>query len=222
MALIKQIGKSTLKYVLCGYNDDLIYHEYDQVLNTLSAGKLLTEQTAKSIFAFVNNLTDIGQFKFKGIIPKNVLCYKTMEKEVVWQTKSEIRNLLYREGLPIQSGEYYVPNLLWKLKGNTLRIFATFKLVEDEKQHLYNAPFFNVSQDGTVCMGNAEFISSDFDYSVIIKKAETAFWNSYFTHTNNNNLLSVNFTEWSNNQSVNKKQNENLLVRSSVQLKNIL
>ena len=45
-------------------------------------------------------------------------------------------------------------------------------------------------------MGNAKFVSDTLDYVEVMKVAEAAFFNSYFTHSSNNNLLKVNYTEF--------------------------
>lgn len=222
---MKYIGskeEEDLEFVICGYGRTIIYHDYDAYHDTLSAGKSLTVETAKTIFKFVNNIDEIQNYEFKGIIPSNVLKYKTDEKYIVWQTEEGLKNILYHENLPVKSGMYWVPKMVWKLKGNSLKVFAITKEVKTEKDKLYNAPFFNISPNGSVCMGNAKFEDDGYDYSKIMNKVMSAFWESIFTHTNNDKLLSVNFTDWCNDSKARINSCNKFLIDSNLTVKNIL
>lgn len=222
MKYINKKEYEELQFVICGYEQRMIYHEYEKKNKELSAGKSLTVETAKTLFNFVNNIEGVQNYSFSGIIPKNILKYKTDEKFIVWQTVSGLQNILYSKHLSIKSGSYWVPRLVWKLEGNSLSVFAVTKEVKSEKEKLYNAPLFNVSQSGSVCMGNTKFIDNSYNYGNIIKKTEAAFWGSVFTHSNNNRLLSINFTEWCNDEKYNKKPCTILLVDSEMTIKKIL
>lgn len=222
MKYLENIENHVLEFVLCGYGEEMIYHEYNVHDDALSAGKPLTVETAKTLFNFVNNIDNIDHYSFSGMIPKNVLTYKTDEKYIIWQTPAEIKNIIYKEGLPISSGEYFVPRLIWKLNGNKLSIWAIKEDIKSEKDKLYNAPFFNIYNDGSICMGSAKFLEGSYDYAKIIKKAENGFWNSTFTHTNNDNLLDFNFTEWCNNPRIHLEDCSHLLVETKKTIQNIL
>lgn len=222
MEFIEKIQEDPLLFVICGYGSEMIYHNYNEPEDILSAGKPLTVETAKTLFNFVNNIENINNYSFSGMIPKNVLNFKTDEKYIVWETPAEIKNILYKEGLPIQSGEYFVPRLIWKLVGNKLSIWAIKEDIKSEKDKLYNAPFFNIYSDGSICMGSAKFLEGSYDYAKIMKKAENGFWNSTFTHTNSDNLLSMNFVEWCNSPSSRLRVPNDLLVETKRTIQNIL
>lgn len=222
MKYLENVQDHSLEFVLCGYGPEMIYHEYNILNDSLSAGKPLSVETAKALFNFVNNIENINYYSFTGIIPKNVLTYKTDEKYIVWETPAEIKNIIYKEGLPVSSGEYYIPRLIWKLVGNKLSIWAIKEDIKSEKDKLYNAPFFNIYNDGSICMGSAKFLEGSFDYAKIIKKAENGFWNSTFTHTNSDNLLICNFTEWCNKRESRLNSCEHLLVETKKTIKSIL
>lgn len=222
MEYIEKAETQKLQFVISGYEKEMIYHSYDSNSNQLSPGKPLTVETAKSIFKFVNDIGDIQNYEFKGIIPKNILKYKTDEKYVIWQTKEGIREVLYQEGLPIKSGKYWVPKLVWKLEGNRLNAWAVKKTVTKNTDKLYNAPLFNINMMGGVCMGNAKFTDSSYDYSKIIKKVEEGFWGSIFTHSSHDRLLNFNFTEWCNNPILHLEDCSHLLTDTKETIKDIL
>jgi PRTRC genetic system protein B len=221
MEYIKDKSESELEFVLCGYSNKMIYHDYNYADDKLSAGKLLTTETAKSIFNFVNGIEGMQSYGFNDILSQNILKYKTDEKYVVWFTEPGLKTVLYAKKLSVKTGVYWVPRLLWKLEGNQLYVFAIKKLVS-KKDKLYNAPLFNISSNGSVCMGNTKFTDSGYDYQKIINKVELGFWGSVFTHTNNNKLLDTNFTEWCNDSVACLNSCNNLLVDSGMTIQNIL
>jgi hypothetical protein len=71
-------------------------------------------------------------------------------------------------------------------------------------------------------MGNTKFLDHNYEYEKIINKVMIGFWESIFTHSNNNALLSVNFTEWCNDLVLKEKSCIELLVDSNKTIKNIL
>lgn len=222
MEYIDDEKQQELNFVLCGYENTMIYHDYERTTNKLSAGKSLTVETAKSLFNFVNDIQGIKDYGFKDIIPKNILKYKTNEKFVIWETESGLKEILYAKHLPVKSGMYWVPRLIWKLSGNSLYIFAVKKEVKSGKDKLYQAPFFNTSSHGSVCMGNTQFKDSGYDYEKIIVKVIEGFWNSVFTHSNCDKLFSVNFVDWCNDSKKCISNCNDLLVETGTKIKDIL
>jgi len=219
---IKNVDENKLEFVICGYSSEMIYHEFNSDENKLDAGKSLTFETAKSIFNFINQIDDIQNYSFQDIIPKNVLKFKTDEKYIIWETPEGIQDIIYKENLPIQSGKYFVPKMVWKLVNNRLSIWAIKKSVSSKKDKLFQAPFFNVNGTGGVCMGNAKFVDNGYDYLKIMKKVEAAFWNSVFTHTIQNELLNFNFVEWCNDPRLHLEDCSHLLIEKSTIIKDIL
>lgn len=222
MEYIIEKTECDLQFVLCGYGSKMIYHDYDFQNDKLSSGKLLTIETAKSIFNFVNGIDGMRSYEFTDILPKNILKYKTDEKFVVWYTEPELKKVLYADKLAVKTKKYWIPRLLWKLEGNNLYVFAVSKKVTSKNNKLYNAPLFNISTNGSVCMGNTKFTDSGYDYQKIINKVESGFWGSTFTHSNNNKLLDTNFTEWCNDSVACLNSCNSLLVDSGMTIQNIL
>lgn len=223
---IEEIEEDDLKFVLCFYSNSVIHHEYDSKTNSLSQGSLLTTNSLKAIFNFVLEDTSLKktEYGFASIIPSNVLKFSSKSKRIVWVTPEREKKLLYQKSCPVKSGKYRIPAMAWVLKGNSLDVYA-LQSTENitEKTKLYNAPFFNISYAGLVCMGNAVFDNKFTDYSKIIIDVENKFFNSYFTHSNNNELLKkTNFTTYCE-KVLNKNVFDNkLLIENELIIKNLL
>ena len=114
----------------------------------------------------------------------------------------------------IKNGVYPVPKLLWKFYKGSLDIFA-YK-IEKGKIVLYNAPFLNTSTHGDVCSGSIKYDFNTFDYLKIIQIIESKFYNSYFTHTNNDKLIKINLLDFYQNYLNAEKFPNNLLIKSPV------
>ena len=123
--------------------------------------------------------------KPKGILPTNILHINPSEKgTVLWYTKSQQRQLYFVDGLGIPNGKAQVPPMLWFANKNSLAVFA---LSSDrrpiEKTPLHYAPFFNVYENGNVCMGTVNIdIQNSASVEEFIQAWESYFFNSYFSH----------------------------------------
>jgi PRTRC genetic system protein B len=214
-----------LNFVLCGYKNRMVYHDFDDKTNKLSAGQPMTTESLKSIFKFVNNDNEESDYGFKGLIPSYVLSFKTDEKRIIWRTPPRIKTLLFKENLPIETAEYPIPELLWKLTKNGLSIYALktpFDETPSMKSKVYQAPFFNVSSGGSVCMGNAKFSTVNNYYEDIMVAVENAFFNSIFTHSSTNELLKGNYIELMDLMKRSRDFNYKLLIDTKKTIKNIL
>jgi PRTRC genetic system protein B len=121
-----------------------------------------------------------------GILPTTILHINPSRDKgaVLWYTKSQKRPLYFIDGLGIPSGTAYIPPMVWQADKNSLRVFALLNNRRPtEKTLLYYAPFFNIYEDGRVCMGS---VSIDIKNSASVKEFTRAwedyFFNSYFSH----------------------------------------
>lgn len=123
--------------------------------------------------------------KPKGILPTNILHINPSENgTVLWYTKAQKRQLYFVESLGIPNGTAQVPPMLWYANKNHLAVYA---LATDrrpiEKTPLHYAPFFNIYEDGKVCMGT---VSIDIKNSASVEEFtqawESYFFESYFSH----------------------------------------
>ena len=123
--------------------------------------------------------------KPKGILPTNILHINPSEKgTVLWYTKTQQRQIYFVDSLGIPNGKAQVPPMLWFANKNSLSVFA---LSSDrrpiEKTPLHYAPFFNVYENGNVCMGTVNIdIQNSASVEEFIQAWESYFFNSYFSH----------------------------------------
>ena len=165
--------------------------------------------------------------KPKGILPTNILHINPSEKgTVLWYTKAQHRQLYFVDGLGIPSGKAQVPPMLWFANKNSLSVFA---LSSDrrptEKTLLHYAPFFNVYENGNVCMGTVNIdIQNSASVEEFIKAWESYFFNSYFSHllgeynTINGNCVTI----WKDLIGTDKAFPKEVLKPNNKTLKNLL
>lgn len=139
------------------------------------AKALTTEKQKQSAF-----------LKSVGILPTTILHINpdSDKGSVLWYTKSQKRPLYFIEGLGISSGHGFVPPMIWQADRNSLRVFAlSTGRRPTEQTPLYHAPFFNIYQDGRVCMGSVGIdIKNSASVEEFTKAWEDYFFNSYFSH----------------------------------------
>jgi PRTRC genetic system protein B len=165
--------------------------------------------------------------KPKGILPTNILHINPSEKgTVLWYTKAQQRKLYFVNGLGIPCGTAQVPPMLWFANKNTLAVFA---LATDrrptEKTPLHYAPFFNIYEDGKVCMGTVTIdIKKSASVEEFVLAWESYFFNSYFSHLLgshspiNGNCVNV----WKDLIGTDKPFPKEVLKKNSKTLKNLL
>jgi PRTRC genetic system protein B len=72
----------------------------------------------------------------------------------IWYTPPKEVDLFFSDNLGIPSGRTKIPALLWKATKDRLQVFSLKgKAKPNADTPLYYAPLFNLSQDGSVCMG---------------------------------------------------------------------
>lgn len=122
----------------------------------------------------------------KGIFPSQVLYLTTGSRgQAIWHMPPGQKRLLFRKSLRIPSGSYPLPGLIWKATAEKVILYAytqTGKPTGDTP--LFHAPFFNLYEDGSVCMGDVKIeFSADCSLEDFITGWQRYFFNSYFSHT---------------------------------------
>jgi PRTRC genetic system protein B len=91
--------------------------------------------------------------------------------------------LYFKEDLGIKSGLAQIPALVWKATKTAIAVYAITENEVSGETPLFNAPFFNLYDDGRVCMGNVSVdIKKDCCLEDFITTWQYAFFNSYFSH----------------------------------------
>ncbi|MEZ2336366.1 PRTRC system protein B [Mucilaginibacter sp. RCC_168] len=122
----------------------------------------------------------------KGVIPQNLIYVNSQTNGyAVWYTTPQEVNLFFSDALGIPSGKAKIPALLWKAAKERLEVFALKgKNKPNADTPLYYAPLFNLSQNGSVCMGTVNVqIDRQTYLEQLMTQWESYFFNSYFTHT---------------------------------------
>lgn len=122
--------------------------------------------------------------KPKGIIGNQILHFDPSNNKVVWFTQAMQRELYFTEHLGIPKGKANVPSMFWVANRNSLMVFAlASNRRPTENTKLFNAPFFNVYENGDVCMGTVDVkIKKTASLEDFTNAWEGFFFNSYFSH----------------------------------------
>lgn len=137
---------------------------------------------------FVQTLTVSAHFKnsfliSEGLLPANVLHLNAMDGFVIWYTLESTVQLYFKESLSINNGTASVPALVWKAYKDELYIYALKENGKPDLQTtLYYAPFFNINQNGKVCMGTVDIDEAPKSLEQFIMDWQNYFFNSYFSH----------------------------------------
>lgn len=154
----------------------------------LMEGKPLLQETIQDI---VDTFFDENKNKVKigGLIPENLLLFNLLpggKYKMIWHRPAEIRVMHFASQLKLQTAKVWVPAMLYIAYNKELKVYALKTNTRpNENTKLCLAPFFNVSDDGYVCLGNATVKKPPVNtYSAYMQYWEDLFWLSEFTHTN--------------------------------------
>ena len=185
-----------------------------------------TKESAKKIFSLFENYK-YEKKDFEGLIPNEIIYAKdSINKglQLVWSVKKGNRKLFYSEENEKQgllTKEYLLPTLIFKYSNKSLSVFA---IVDNERinadSELYQAPFFNVNSYGNVCMGNVNInlVEKFKTFDKCKDFLENSFFNSFFTHSNSDNINK----EYLLSLEMNKVFNNKNLIKTNYNLTSIL
>jgi PRTRC genetic system protein B len=162
-------------------------------------GKPLLQETMQGIvdvfFDERKNMVAI-----KGLMPDNLLSFGLLpggNYRMMWYRPAEIRVIHFAAQLKLPTNKVWVPPMIYQVNRDSLDVFC-FKGAQRPKQEskIYLAPYFNVSDDGDVCLGNARVkMPAEKTYQSLMKYWEDLFWLSEFTHLNGNNKTKTDMQE---------------------------
>ena len=208
----------------------VVHFDMDKNGNPINAHPL-TEREAKELIKAltINIQKEKNQdfLKLKGILPTHILQINPSENgAVLWFTKSMKRQLYFTENLEIPNGMAEVPAMLWFANKRSLKIFALANSRRPtEKTGLFYAPFFNVYEDGNVCMGTVDVnFQNSTSLEEFTEKWENYFFNSYFSHLmNEHNPIKGNCVSlWKSLINTEKQFPKEILKKANRTLKNLL
>jgi PRTRC genetic system protein B len=217
-------------YETKGANSDMYVEHFDMDKNgnPINAHPLTVKEASLLAKALHTEEEKSKAFlKPKGILPTSILQINPSEKStVIWYTKTQQRQLYFVDGLGISSGKAQVPPMVWSANKNNLCVFALLSQRRPtEKTLLYYAPFFNVYENGSVCMGT---VNIDIKNSASVEEFTTAwesyFFNSYFSHLlgNYNPIKGNSVTLWKELIDTGRPFPKEVLKPNNSTLKNLL
>lgn len=170
---------------------------------------------------------DKAFLKPKGILANNILHINPSKNgSVTWYTPSQERQMYFVKNLEIPNGTATVPAMIWFADKEQLSVFAlTSDKRPTEKTPLHYAPFFNVYDDGNVCMGTVDVnIQNSTSVEEFIEKWENYFFNSYFSHlVGGHNPIDGNLLNlWEKLLETNESFPVKVLLKNNKTLKNLL
>ena len=144
-----------------GKRDEYYIESYDMGAtgNPINAHPLSPTES-QALADALDNSEELKASYLKGnqLFPQNLL-YLNSEKKgyALWHTEAQKVNLFFKADLGIADGLAEVPPMLWKADRQSLQVWA-LKSQErpSENTTLYHAPFFNIYESGSVCMGNLQ------------------------------------------------------------------
>lgn len=149
-----------------------------------SEGKALTTETLMGLSNSIKSQAFVP-LKSKGILPENLLFFQQTFDDVklVWYNPPQKRTLLFSKKLKLKSVDIMVPGLIFAVSDKDLYLFSyvgTHKPLENEI--LYKAPFYNINEGASVCMGNIRENKRKAIIQDEMLRWENRFFNSNFTH----------------------------------------
>ncbi|AZB25283.1 MULTISPECIES: PRTRC system protein B [Flavobacteriales] len=222
--------KSALVFYESLYKNEMYVEHFDMDRNgnPINAHPLTVNEAktlAKSLV--IDKEIEKAFLKSKGILANNILHINPSQKgSVIWYTKAQERQMYFVKNLEIPSGKAKVPAMLWIADKENLSVFA---LSNDkrptENTTLHYAPFFNVYNDGDVCMGNVDIkIQNSTSVEEFIEQWESYFFNSYFSHlVGGHNPIDGNLVNlWKKLLKSNEAFPNEILKKNNKTLKNLL
>jgi len=160
------------------------YFDMDNTGTPINAHPLTVREAKALTKALSTTEEKVCCLQSRGIMGSHILHIDPLNSKAIWYTKALQRNLCFTENIGLPDGKAYVPPLLWVANRQSLTVFALANNRRPaEKSILYYAPFFNVYEDGKVCMGTVDVrIKKIASLEEFTKTWEDYFFNSYFSH----------------------------------------
>lgn len=170
-------------YYLESHNID----ENGQILE----GKPLLQETIEGM---VNVFFDDQRHRadVQGMFPPNLISFSLKRDgsyNMIWYNPAMVRVLHFAPSLKLPTEQVWVPATLYKVDNKSLYVYS---IVGEERPTettgIFKPPFHNISDDGRVCLGNAQVAKpKENNYENLMKYWEDLFWLSEFTHINGGN-----------------------------------
>ncbi len=189
---LHQPVKAMLFYQSNGRDNDFYVESYDVNNNGRLVDphplSLQESQNLAETLLTTDRLSD-HYLQPRGLFPPQVLYTRSGQNGfAIWHTPPERRKLVFVHSLGLKDGLYSLPAMVWKANRESLQVFA---LKQSDKPtlstQLYHAPFFNIHENGSVCMSTVEI---DIDRHTFLESFISA-WEAYFFNSKFSHVLGV-------------------------------
>jgi PRTRC genetic system protein B len=122
-----------------------------------------------------------------GLLPKNILAFENKARgkyKMIWHNIACRRQLFFTKPTKLKSVEYNIPATIFKVEDNQLYVYCYDKNDISLTTELLMPPYYNTSDNGYMCLGNAKAELKTFSYESLIEYWEKLFFDSYFSHVN--------------------------------------
>ncbi|SJZ85402.1 hypothetical protein [Sediminibacterium ginsengisoli] len=163
----------------------------------------------------------------RGLIPSKLLYTRQgSEGFAIWHTPAMKHFLAYTNELGLTNGNYQLPAMIWRASRTELAVFAMAeKDIPTMNTPLYHAPFFNIHENGNVCMGTVDIdIDNNTYLEDFISQWEEYFFNSKFSHVlGNRSPVKGNIIQlWKSLKDARKRFPSSTLIKHKATLKNLI
>ncbi len=208
------------------YNDSYVeYFDMDNGI-PINPHPLSVNEGIRLATALKVDENNLHMLHSEGVLPSNLLSFDSKSATLVWYTKAQFRELFFNKHLGIKSGKAHTPPMVWVADRETLRVFAlSTSRKPSANTPLYYAPFFNVYENSSVCMGTVDIdTTATGSVNELMTLWENYFFNSYFSHLmHDHNPVNGNCVMlWENLVGTGKAFPNDSLVKTSQKLKDIL
>ena len=166
--------------MLYGQGDD-VYVEWKNVDKDqkMSAGVPLSIDSLEALYTYMVN-RKMGSGQLAGTISKNVIYMNPALNVYVWTVPGGKREVKLARGAGLRKGWIKYPPMVFAVNGKTLSIFV----YSTSMSKLYPAPFYNIYDDGSVCLGTVRLtsVNNAKTYAEYTSAWENLFFNSKYSH----------------------------------------
>lgn len=147
---------------------------------SFGAAMPLEENKIKRLVKHYNqNVSTFKTIVNPTIIPEHLLYGNSTEGEttVVWYRPAQSKAINFSKGLTLKPAVVNIPATLYCIRKGGLYVFALKDNKRpDSKTPLYHAPFFNIYNDGAVCLGSANIGKAGETFIDELERYEIGFY----------------------------------------------
>lgn len=158
-----------------------VYVEWKTVNSNkeVSAGVPLSLDSLESLYTYMVN-RKMGSGQLAGMISKNMIYMNPALNVYIWTVPSGKREIKLARGAGLRKGWIKYPPMVFAVNGKSLSIF----IYSTSMSKLYPAPFYNIYDDGEVCLGTVRLtsVNNAKTYHEYTTAWENLFFNSKYSH----------------------------------------